>query len=67
MQMLVFKLASLLPAVQGHSDSPAGVRVKVSQGHTFAVAAFALHGGCCCFSCSHASSSEKVSYRVQMM
>jgi len=29
MQMLVFKLASLLPAVQGHMDSPAGVRLKV--------------------------------------
>jgi len=39
MQMLVFKLASLLPAVQGHMDSPAGVRVKVSQGNTFAIGA----------------------------
>ncbi|KAL0033950.1 hypothetical protein WJX77_012326 [Trebouxia sp. C0004] len=27
-RMLVFKLASLLPAVQGHLDSPAGVRLK---------------------------------------
>lgn len=27
-RMLVFKLASLLPAVQGHMDSPAGVRLQ---------------------------------------
>lgn len=43
-QMLVFKLASLLPAVQGHLDSPAGVRLNVCPGNTFAIAPFAAHG-----------------------
>ena len=54
-QMLVFKLASLLLAVQGRMDSPAGVRLKVRRGHSFAVAAFAAHDGCCCLSHIHAA------------